>query len=633
MLFNLVKTKMFPMTKILLFVLVSFTYVLKAQNSCYNPYSLCSSFSFSGSISTSAAAGPDYACLATQPNPTWFYTQVTSSGSLQYNISSAQALDIDYICWGPFSSMNNACSQLTSTMVVDCGFSGMTSETLTIPNGITGQYYMILVTNYSNQPNTINFQTLPSIGNACAYFKGISGNVYNDVNTNCLYDPTDIYTRNIPVKQYDNLGNFIGLSYQSIYGTDRIPYRFYNDTGVYDIRIDTTNVPYTVQCIYPGLDSLVTLTAAMPIDTNVNFSVKCKSGFDLSAHSIYRSGWAFPGTSHTVRVTAGDMVQQWYNLNCATNVAGQVIVNISGPVNYLSTLSNIQPSSVLGNSITYNIADFSTVDIYDDFMLALTTNTNATIGDTICLDVTIIAAGDNNLSNNQKHYCYPVTNSYDPNMKETHPENVMPGYNDWFYYTIHFQNTGNAPAQNIVLTDTLSNNLDLSTFERINYSHDNTTSLSGHVLQFNFNNINLPDSNSNSSGSKGYVQYRVKPKNNLPAGTVINNTAYIYFDYNAPIITNTSHNTYMSVTSLKEITNNEFAVFPNPTNGIVTITSKVLAPMYIVVYNVVGDIVHESKTTQSKTQLDLSYLSNGVYFVKVSLVEGKTATYKLVIQK
>jgi uncharacterized repeat protein (TIGR01451 family) len=266
-------------------------------------------------------------------------------------------------------------------------------------------------------------------------------------------------------------------------------------------------------------------------------------------------------------------------------------------------------------------------------MLALTTNTNATIGDTVCIDVNVIAAGDNNLSNNQKHYCYPVTNSYDPNMKETYPENVMPGYNDWFYYTIHFQNTGNAPAHNIALTDTLSNYLDISTFERLNYSHDNTTTLLGHVLQFNFNDINLPDSTSNSSGSKGFVQYRVKPKPNLPAGTIVNNTAYIYFDYNAPIITNTSHNTYLTITGINENKNNEFAVFPNPTNGIVTITSKVLTPMTIIVYNIVGDMVHDIKTTQSKTQLDLSYLNSGVYFVRVSTEEGITATYKLVIQK
>jgi uncharacterized repeat protein (TIGR01451 family) len=366
----------------------------------------------------------------------------------------------------------------------------------------------------------------------------------------------------------------------------------------------------------------------MPKDTNVNFSIKCKPGFDLSAHSIYRSGWVFPGLTHTVKVLACDMTQQFYNLNCATNVGGQVIVNVNGPVAYLSTVSVIQPSSVAGNTITYNIADFSTVDIYDDFMLALTTNTNAIIGDSVCIDVTVIAAGDNNLSNNQRHYCYHVTNSYDPNMKETYPENVMPGYNDWFYYTIHFQNTGNAMAHNIALTDSLSSYLDVSTFERINYSHDNSTALSGHVLQFNFNNINLPDSTSNSSGSKGYVQYRVKPKTNLAAGTVINNTAYIYFDYNAPIITNTSHNTYMMITGLKEFMNNEFTIFPNPSTGLITISSKGVSPMNIDIYNVMGDVVYEHTMNQGKAQIDLSYLSNGVYIVKVN-----TTTYKLVIQK
>ena len=622
------------MKKILFSLLVSFAFNLSAQNTCYSPYNLCSSITFPASTNASTAVGPSYGCLATQPNGTWFYTQVIQSGNLQYNISNLQGGDVDFICWGPYTAMNNVCSQLDTAHVVDCSFSAMSSETLTVPNGIVGEYYMILVTNYSNMTSNISFQIMPSTGVACSHFEGIRGTVFNDNNANCTYDSTDVFLRNIPVKEYDNSGNFLGMSYQSSYGNVKMPYRFYNDTGAYTLSIDTTNMPFTAQCVYPGLDTLATLTTAMPADTNVNFNIACKPGFDLSAHSIYRSWWVFPGMIHTVKVTAGDMVQQWYNLNCATNVGGQVIVNFSGPVAYLSTMSNIQPSSVSGNSITYNIADFSTVDFSDDFLIALTTNTNATVGDTICVDVNVIAAGDNNLSNNQKHYCYPVTNSYDPNMKETYPENVMPGYNDWFYYTIHFQNTGNAPAHNISLTDTLSNNLDISAFERINYSHDNTTTLSGHVLQFNFNNINLPDSNSNSSGSKGYVQYRVKPKTNLAAGTVINNTAYIYFDYNAPIITNTSHNTYLMITGIKENKNNEFAVFPNPTNGMITITSKALtSAMNVAVYNVVGDMVHESKTMQTRTQLDLSYLSNGVYFVKVSLAEGKQATYKLVVQK
>ncbi|MES2763359.1 MAG: T9SS type A sorting domain-containing protein [Bacteroidota bacterium] len=622
------------MKKILLLLLVSFTIGANAQNSCGNPYSLCTSFSYPATVGTSSGPGASYGCLSSTPNPTWFYTQVTTAGTLQYGISSTNNLDADFICFGPFSVMNLACVQIDTSNIVDCSFSPNVVDTCTIPGAVVGAYYLIMVTNFTNQAGIITIQSLPSIGSACAHFEGIRGTVFNDNNANCVYEPTDSFLRNIPVEEYDNLGNFLGLSYQSSYGSVKMPYRFYNDTGAYTLKIDTTNMPFVAQCMYPGLDSLVTLTTAMPLDTNVNFNITCKPGFDLAAHSIYRSGWVFPGMSHTVRVTAGNMVQQFYNLNCSTNVGGQVIINLSGPVAYLSTLSTIQPTSVLGNSITYNIADFSTVDIYDDFWIAVTTNTNATIGDTVCVDVSVIAAGDNNLANNQKHYCYPVTNSYDPNMKETYPENVMPGYNDWFYYTIHFQNTGNAQAHNIALTDTLSNQLDVSTFERINYSHDNTTTLSGSVLQFNFNSINLPDSTSNSSGSKGYVQYRVKPKTNLAAGTVINNTAYIYFDYNAPIVTNTSHNTYMMITGIKENVNNEFALFPNPTTGMITITSKILVTaMNIAVYNVVGDMVHENKTTQSKTQLDLSYLSNGVYFVKVSLAKGKAATYKLVIQK
>ncbi len=621
-----------------LFIFIIYVNVTLAQNTCYNPYSLCTSVTFSATVNTSATAGPSYGCLTVQPNPTWFYTKVTGSGSLQYNISSLQNMDVDFICWGPFLNMNNICSQLTSTNIVDCSYSASSSETLAISNAIIGEYYLILVTNYSNQNQTINFNIGPGTGTACSEFEGITGSVYNDLNSNCLYDTTavaDLFLRNIPVKEYDNAGNFLGLSYQNDYGNFRIPYRFYNDTGAYLVKIDTVDVPYTAQCLYPGTDSVATLTTSSPIDT-VNFNIMCKPGFDLRVHSLYRSGRVFPGLNHYLKIMAGDMTQQYYNLNCPTNVGGQVTVNFSGPVSYSYTSGAVQPSSITGSTITYTVADFSTVDIYNDLLLTLGTNTNAVIGDSVCVDVDIAAfvAGDNNPINNHRHYCYPVTNSYDPNMKETYPENVLPGYDDWFYYTIHFQNTGNASAHNISLTDTLSSYLDVSTFERINYSHNNNTSLVKNVLQFNFEDINLPDSTSNNSGSKGFVQYRVKPKTNLTAGTVIDNRAFIYFDYNPPIITNTSHNKYLMITGIKENTTNEFAIFPNPTSGVITVTTKTKeAFINIGVYNVVGDLVFESKTQQMKTTLDFSYLNNGVYFIKVGLAEGKIATYKMVIQK
>jgi hypothetical protein len=67
--------------------------------------------------------------------------------------------------------------------------------------------------------------------------------------------------------------------------------------------------------------------------------------------------------------------------------------------------------------------------------------------------------------------------------------------------------------------------------------------LTGGIVKFNFPNINLPDSLSDEAGSKGFVRFKVKLKDNLPLGTTIENTAYIYFDFNAPIITNTTVNT------------------------------------------------------------------------------------------
>jgi uncharacterized repeat protein (TIGR01451 family) len=118
-------------------------------------------------------------------------------------------------------------------------------------------------------------------------------------------------------------------------------------------------------------------------------------------------------------------------------------------------------------------------------------------------------------------------------MKEVYPVNVLPGYDDWFTYTIHFQNTGNAPAFNIRLRDTLDANLDINSFEVRGYSHPAQISLNGNILTVRFNNIMLPDSTTDYEGSMGYFQYRIKPLPNLPLGTQIENTAYIYFDYNA----------------------------------------------------------------------------------------------------
>ena len=65
-------------------------------------------------------------------------------------------------------------------------------------------------------------------------------------------------------------------------------------------------------------------------------------------------------------------------------------------------------------------------------------------------------------------------------------------------------------------------------------------------LNFIFDNIHLPDSTTNEAGSHGYVIFEIKPLAQLPVGTGIGTGAAIYFDYNAPVLTNVVSNTITS---------------------------------------------------------------------------------------
>ena len=136
-----------------------------------------------------------------------------------------------------------------------------------------------------------------------------------------------------------------------------------------------------------------------------------------------------------------------------------------------------------------------------------------------------------------------VTGSYDPNDISVSPHcDITGSFMDAgksLEYLIRFQNTGNDTAFNVTITDTLSPHLDLSTFEFVSSSHFLDIKMNGNVLNLQYNNILLPDSTTNKSESTGYFKYKIKPSASMAVGDVISNTAHIFFDYNAPIQTNT----------------------------------------------------------------------------------------------
>jgi uncharacterized repeat protein (TIGR01451 family) len=156
-----------------------------------------------------------------------------------------------------------------------------------------------------------------------------------------------------------------------------------------------------------------------------------------------------------------------------------------------------------------------------------------------------------------------VTCAYDPNDKQAVPV----GYADPHFilndteieYKIRFQNTGNAPAFDVVIEDQLDlSTLDITTFQPLVASHSFSTIVDPDGrLRFVFNNIMLPDSGSDMIGSQGYVLFKIKPLPNLIPETVINNTANIYFDQNEAVVTNTTFHTIYSCDMIEPLSHVE----------------------------------------------------------------------------
>jgi hypothetical protein len=144
--------------------------------------------------------------------------------------------------------------------------------------------------------------------------------------------------------------------------------------------------------------------------------------------------------------------------------------------------------------------------------------------------------------------CMIITDSYDPNDKMVTPvgrtsEHYTPT-NTALKYKIRFQNTGTDVAYRVVV-DTLSEHLDLGTLQVGAASHAHRFEVSGKgqpVLTWTFDNIMLPDSTTDEPGSHGYIQFSIKPKADLPEKTTVENSAYIFFDFNSSIRTNVTVN-------------------------------------------------------------------------------------------
>ncbi len=240
--------------------------------------------------------------------------------------------------------------------------------------------------------------------------------------------------------------------------------------------------------------------------------------------------------------------------------------------------------------------------------------------------------------------CQENIGSYDPNDKQAFPT----GYGDEHFiwqnvdleYLIRFQNTGTDTAFTVVIRDTISEHLDITTLQMGASSHNYTYTIDGEgVLKVRFDNILLPDSTTNQLGSNGFFKYKIKQEPDNPIGTMIYNKAAIYFDFNAPIITNETYHEvgepFLETTVFtNDLTTNNIKlhVFPNPFGEFTSFEIENLpaGKTDFLLYDNFGRLVRkEAVLDGAEFQFHRKGLSAGLYFYEFRQAGARITSGKM----
>lgn len=446
----------------------------------------------------------------------------------------------------------------------------------------------------------------------------ITGVVYNDINSNCTQDAGENGIPNIQIH------------------CSGIGYAYTDANGVYSFKVPSGSYIITqkVQAYYP-----------LASCQNNGISVNATAGANCT-HTV-----DFANNTATIR----DMHIQTWNFTCP--VPGyiyrqRVVIKNRGTVTepnvYGSyhtdgqiSVPTITPSGLFAGSGNYYRLNTSALSLNPGaarvFDMRYNMPTNIPLNTQLVFKDTTAFTGpasnwtnDYSPWNNVNYYTPRVVGSYDPNFKEVSPvghgpTNIITRDDSTLEYMIHFQNLGTYKAQNVFILDTLDEDLDWETMTPIYQSHNCVITMSDKgEIRFQFDNIDLPAKMHDEEGSHGMVSFTIKTKKGLPLGTEFHNTAAIYFDFNEPVITNTTLNTLgeLSVEQVQTYRSGEVSVYPNPTHDVFTV--KVLSGSFeeLTVVNSMGQLITSRVVTGDKTEINLANATSGIYFVVLKGANG-----------
>lgn len=315
-------------------------------------------------------------------------------------------------------------------------------------------------------------------------------------------------------------------------------------SGTYTAFVDTGS--FVLESALPN--PLWILTTIPPVQSvQVTTLVPQVTGIDFGWAPVIDTSIVLPGFTLGPAPCAGTAHSWLSYVNQGTRIEqGTITLELDPLFTFIS--SSPSPSLIAGNTLTW---DFDSLAWFDFGQITMDIELPPVGSDwTNITTVTTVDDQGNATGIFTLEQSGIVGCAYDPNDKQVEPQGygihgAVPIDTESLTYTIHFQNTGTDTAYHVIIVDRLEDNLDPASLQILGTSHDMSTlqiDADGEAI-FRFDNIMLPDSNVNVSASQGYLRFRIRPSEGAPHGSLISNTASIFFDLNPAVITNTVCNT------------------------------------------------------------------------------------------
>lgn len=448
----------------------------------------------------------------------------------------------------------------------------------------------------------------PYMSTTCEYVPGqiynsISGKIRLDLNGNGCTD-TD------PAPNYYQIKISDGTTEKIKYANQNGEYFALVGPGTYTVSAPYTqtlftSLPLTAPVTFAGMnnESFVQDFCVTPNGEVDDVTVTLSTGFSMPGFDTYCHVY--------IRNNGNTVTNGTVTFNYEDSILDYVTSLPQAPAVSLGTVtwgySNLMPFETRSYTVKLNVnSPTETPPVNIDDILTFTAD--------IYMQGNDVNPADNTFATESL-----VEGSFDPNNIICMEGEIEPveKIGEYLNYVVNFENTGNAAAAFVVVTQEIDTaKFDVSSFEVMGSSHEVDVTRIDNRITYRFEDINL------TTADKGYVMFRVKTKQNLEEGDQVMNEANIVFDYNYAIVTNKAITTFETILDNGKFTiDRSVMVYPNPVKDIVQITVDTVVKT-VSLFDIQGRQLQMNYVNETNTYFDLSNRASGIYFLKITTDKG-----------